>query len=82
MGVGLRLSTEFIAGIIAGTGLGWLLDYWLGTIPLFLILGLGLGFAAAIMNVLRITKNMGTSSTETDDATTEDSVGNKPDATE
>jgi len=82
MGVGLRLSTEFIAGIIAGTGLGWLLDYWLGTIPLFLILGLGLGFAAAIMNVLRVTQNMGTSSTETDDAKPEDSVGNTPDATE
>ncbi|MDF1687182.1 MAG: ATP synthase protein I [Parvibaculaceae bacterium] len=82
MGVGLRLSTEFIAGIIAGTGLGWLLDYWLGTTPLFLILGLGLGFAAAIMNVLRVTKNMGTSSVQTDDTKTDDTAGNTPGATE
>jgi ATP synthase protein I len=78
----VRLSTEFIAGIIAGTGLGWLLDYWLGTTPLFLILGLGLGFAAAIMNVLRVTKNMGTSSVQTDDTKTDDTAGNTPGATE
>jgi F0F1-type ATP synthase assembly protein I len=32
---------------------GYFLDQWLGTIPLFSLIGLGLGVAAAIRNLLR-----------------------------
>jgi ATP synthase protein I len=50
---GLRLSAEFVAGILVGAGLGWLLDRWLGTSPWGLIVLLLLGFAAGVLNVVR-----------------------------
>ena len=48
-----RISSEFIAGVIAGGGLGWLIDYGLGTSPWGLIVFLMLGFAAGVFNVVR-----------------------------
>ena len=53
IGRAFRMSTEFVAGIIAGGGLGWLLDRWLGTSPWGLIVFLMLGFAAGTFNVVR-----------------------------
>lgn len=53
IGRAFRLSTEFVAGIIAGGGLGWLLDRWLGTSPWGLIIFLMFGFAAGTFNVVR-----------------------------
>jgi ATP synthase protein I len=50
---GFRLSTELVAGVLVGAGLGWLLDRWLGTTPWGLIVLLLLGFAAGILNVMR-----------------------------
>lgn len=48
-----RLSSEFVGGILAGGGLGWLIDYALGTSPLGMIVFLLLGFAAGVVNVIR-----------------------------
>ena len=53
LGRAFRMSTEFVAGVIAGGGLGWLLDRWLGTSPWGLIVFLMLGFAAGTFNVVR-----------------------------
>lgn len=53
LGRAFRMSTEFVAGVIAGGGLGWLLDRWLGTSPWGLIVFLMLGFAAGIYNVMK-----------------------------
>jgi ATP synthase protein I len=53
LGRAFRMSTEFVAGVIAGGGLGWLLDRWLGTSPWGLIVFLMLGFVAGIYNVMR-----------------------------
>jgi ATP synthase protein I len=50
---GFRLSTELVAGVLVGAGLGWLLDRWLGTTPWGLIVFLLLGFAAGVLNVMR-----------------------------
>jgi ATP synthase protein I len=50
---GLRLSAEFVAGILVGAGLGWLLDRWLGTSPWGLMVLLMLGFAAGVLNMMR-----------------------------
>jgi ATP synthase protein I len=50
---GLRLSAEFIAGIFAGTFLGWGLDHLASTSPFGLLGGVLLGFAAGIVNLLR-----------------------------
>jgi ATP synthase protein I len=49
----VKMSSEFIAGIIVGAGIGWLLDEWLGTSPFGLIVFLLLGFVAGVLNVLR-----------------------------
>ena len=41
-----KLSSEFIAGVLAGAGLGWLIDRLAGTSPWGLIIFLLLGFCA------------------------------------
>jgi len=33
-----RIATELVAGTVVGTFIGWLLDQWLGTIPLFMVI--------------------------------------------
>jgi ATP synthase protein I len=53
MAQALRLSSEFIAGILVGAGIGWLIDRFAGTSPWGLIVFLLLGFAAGVLNVLR-----------------------------
>jgi ATP synthase protein I len=53
LGNALRLSSEFIAAIIVGAGLGWIIDSLAGTSPFGLIVLLLIGFAAGILNVLR-----------------------------
>src|SRR6516225_6758485 len=50
---GFRLSTEFVAGVVVGAAIGWLLDRWLGTSPWGMIVFLLLGFAAGVLNVMR-----------------------------
>ncbi|MFU0507684.1 AtpZ/AtpI family protein [Pseudaminobacter sp. NGMCC 1.201702] len=52
-GQALKLSSEFIAGIAVGAGLGWMIDRWAGTSPWGLIVFLLLGFGAGVLNVLR-----------------------------
>lgn len=49
----LRLSTEFVAGVLVGAALGWVFDRLLGTSPWGLIVFLLLGFAAGVFNTLR-----------------------------
>lgn len=53
IGQAMRLSTEFIAGIIVGGGAGWALDRWLGTRPWGMIVLLLLGTCAGFFNVAR-----------------------------
>jgi ATP synthase protein I len=50
---GFRLSSEFVAGVLVGAGIGWLLDRWLGIAPWGLIVFGVLGFAAGVLNVVR-----------------------------
>jgi ATP synthase protein I len=50
---GLRLSSELVAGVLVGAGLGWLIDRLLGISPWGLIVFLLLGFAAGVLNVMR-----------------------------
>ena len=52
-GKALKLSSEFIAGIAVGAGLGWVIDSWAGTSPWGLIVFLMLGFGAGVLNVAR-----------------------------
>ena len=52
-GQAMKLSSEFIAGIVVGAGLGWMIDRLAGTSPWGLIVFLLLGFCAGVLNVLR-----------------------------
>lgn len=52
-GQALKLSSEFIAGIAVGAGLGWIIDRLVGTSPWGLIVFLLLGFGAGVLNVMR-----------------------------
>ncbi|MBB5571626.1 MULTISPECIES: AtpZ/AtpI family protein [Rhizobium] len=49
----MKLSSEFIAAIIVGAVLGYLLDRFVGTAPWGMIVFLLLGFCAGVLNVLR-----------------------------
>jgi ATP synthase protein I len=48
-----RIAIEMVVAVAFGGGIGWLLDTWLGTLPLFLILFFLLGAGAGIRNVYR-----------------------------
>jgi ATP synthase protein I len=54
----LRLGTEFIAAILVGAGMGYLLDLWLNTSPWIMLVMLLVGFAAGILNVTRSVARM------------------------
>jgi ATP synthase protein I len=58
LGQGLRIGIEMVVSVAFGAGLGYLIDGWAGTAPLFMIVFLFLGFAAGIMNVLRIVRGL------------------------
>lgn len=58
MSRGLRLGSEFIAAILVGAGMGYLLDLWLGTSPWIMLVLLLIGFAAGVLNVTRSAAEM------------------------
>lgn len=53
-GVGMRVGVELVSSLVVAVGIGWLLDRWLHTRPLFLALFMLLGGAAGVLNVWRI----------------------------
>lgn len=55
---GLRLGSEFIAAVLVGAGIGYLLDQWLGTSPWILLVMVLVGFAAGVLNVTRAASEM------------------------
>ncbi|MES2906630.1 MAG: AtpZ/AtpI family protein [Pseudomonadota bacterium] len=53
LGQAMKLSAEFVAGVIAGGGLGWAIDHFAGIGPWGLIVGTLLGFGAGMFNMMR-----------------------------
>jgi ATP synthase protein I len=54
MSLGFRVLTEFVAAIVVSTLIGWQIDVWAKTGPVFLIIFLALGTAAGFWSVYRI----------------------------
>ena len=54
LGQAMTISTEFVAGVIAGGILGWIVDHVFGTKPWGMIVLLMLGFVAGVYNVMRV----------------------------
>lgn len=52
-GVGFAMAFDFIGSIGAGTLLGWLADRWFGSLPIGTLVGLALGFAGAMIRIMR-----------------------------
>jgi|TARA_Y100000294_G_scaffold19585_1_gene16723 ATP synthase protein I len=67
MGIALRLGVELVTGLVVGGGIGWLLDQWLGTLPLFLLLFFVLGAAAGMVNVFRSAREIGLAEDESEE---------------
>ncbi len=53
-GMGARVGTELVAAVAIGALLGWALDWFCHTAPLFMIVFMPLGGAAGILNVWRV----------------------------
>ena len=58
MGIAFRFSTEMVAALVVGGGMGYGIDWFAGTKPIFLILFFVLGAAAGIRNVLHAAKEL------------------------
>jgi len=50
----MRVGAEMVSALLVGLAIGWGLDAWLHTRPLFLILFVFLGGAAGILSVWRL----------------------------
>lgn len=54
LAVGMRAASELVAGVLVGSGIGYLLDQQFGTKPIFLIILLMFGMAAGFVNIARL----------------------------
>ena len=58
LGSAFKLSTEFVAAVAVGGGMGWVLDDWLGTKPTLFLVLMAFGVAAGFFGVFRIARRM------------------------
>jgi ATP synthase protein I len=56
IGSAFKISTELVAAVFVAIFIGWYIDKWLGTKPIFLIILLLVGIVAGIFNVVRSAK--------------------------
>ena len=53
VGLGLRIGIELVVAVVVATGLGWVIDRWLGTRPWGTIVLFFLGVGAGMLSVYR-----------------------------
>ena len=58
MGNAFKLSTEFVAAVVVGTIIGFILDSWFGTKPWLIVIFFFLGSAAGMLNIIKVAKLM------------------------
>lgn len=49
----MRIAVDLLAGLLVGTGIGYVLDEWLGTKPWLMIVFFFFGAAAGFLNAYR-----------------------------
>ena len=69
MGLGFRISVEMLATLAVGTGMGYVLDRWLGTSPWLTLAFLVLGAAAGMRNAIKVEERASARPQEKDPAT-------------
>ena len=52
--IGVRVGVEMVSALVVAVAIGWALDRWLGTSPVFLGVFVLLGGAAGVLNVWRM----------------------------
>ena len=57
-GLGIRIAADLLAGVLVGGGIGYVLDDWFGTQPIFLVIFLLFGGAAGFLNVYRMVESI------------------------
>ena len=80
-GQAMRVGAELISGLIVGVGLGWLMDRWLDTKPMMMIIFIFLGGAAGILNVFRTAMSMAAEAQEGPHGGPENKAENGPPST-
>lgn len=58
LGLAFRVSVELVSALAVGFAIGWVLDEWLDTRPLIMVVFLVLGGVAGILNVYRMATGM------------------------
>ena len=58
LGKALKISTEFVAAVVVGATLGFILDNWFDTKPWLTISFFFMGVTAGILNVIKSAKKM------------------------
>jgi ATP synthase protein I len=59
LGLAFRIGVELVAALAVGVGIGYGLDFWLGTKPWLMIVFFFLGAGAGILNVYRAVNALG-----------------------
>ena len=54
LGIGLRVAIELVSALALAVAIGWGLDHWLHTAPIFMAVFVLLGGAAGVLNVWRV----------------------------
>ncbi len=52
-GRGWSIAMDFVFTMVGGAFLGWLVDRWLKSMPLWTMVGLGVGFVGAFVRIVR-----------------------------
>ena len=58
IGFALKLGTEFVAAVVVGTIIGFILDGWFDTKPWLIIIFFFLGTAAGMLNIFKTAKKI------------------------
>ena len=64
---GMRVGLDLVSGFAVGTGIGYALDYWLGTLPWLSLFCMMLGIAAGVKLMMDTARKAAASIEKTED---------------